>query len=769
MLVLAEPAAMERLRRDGGCRALADPGLVGHLPLVASPSSPGDGLDPEELAGTYERASGRDESVVVALCEVAAAGDLDRFVDRLEALGRWLAGRLQHDRTPFPLAAIVLASHEPITDLDRAALERILAVTGDARASTLDAEGDPPGLPVILPTAIPIYVMVHRGRLDHESRSWSCQEIWPAAVARLLASISLEPRRTAGLRAWRSVAVNYSEGDARDLEREVIEIVREAVDSVEESSEGEGPSAARSSEVETPPSDRVDDAGSPRHRLDKHGVGRAAHDPVPSFWSIEPSFEGGAGGGTSHAGDRLDLADGQPWQSRFTERGRRFISDRFKRVMSSIRSMIGPVSILRRVWRGIHQDSSRLRWYARGGFFTTAGRRELEELSRQKREWEGIRKFDAERDLRIRCARAEAAELDLARSHFVGLGWRIAAAASSGLFAAAIVGVATALLDPAWTITTGVASGAVAVATTLILLIAEAGAGARGRERLEREIVSAEQATSAAYRARLELAARGELLQRSTSWIQNCAKIRDAAKRLLALWDLSLEHASSLGIARSASGGSSLRRWANATMVQVAADLSYDSVAREVREQQPELLPSLQRDFESFWSESLRKIDRHEGGDVVVRRFGRELDAQLRRMRDRVRRELVAVVERWVGEDWAGTAAERVIDVFGTGTEFAGLSVSTRKASGARLRRVIRAHASAEPIAHRLGDSLERATLDGSSVSIAPGSLEPWGCTALAVEEIDVSLPAERRAPAAVFVEGPTPPTAATDRAEDRA
>ena len=751
LIVLAEDSAMDRLRRDGGCRALADPSLVEHLPLVEDPREPEGGRDEVELGERYEQASGRDGGAVVALCELVEEGDLHRFAERLEALGGWLSERLQHDRTPFPLAACVIVSHGPIGGVDRAALDRLVTLSAER-----DLRGDAAagGIATIVPSAIPVYVMVHRTRLDHQSRSWSCRDVWPAAVARLLASIALDPRRPAGLRAWRSVAITYSEEDARGLEREVIEIVREAVDSVDDDVDPTASSSPDRMRTETPPSDRVDDSGVPRHRLDKHGASASTREPVPGFWSLEPSLGVGVGGGVSHVDLRLDLARGSPWRDRFSERGRRFIADRFRRAVESLRVLSGPNSILRKVWRGIHVRHEHLRWHARGGFFTTGARRELDELGTQKLAWDAIESLDAERDRRIRRAKAESVELDLARSHFVGVGWRLSAIGASGLFAAAIVGSVTSMLDPAWTLATGVASGLAAAVTGLVLLLLEVRAGTRGRERLEREASAAEQAIARSFAARLALAARGELLHRSTSWIQNCARVRDAAARLLALWELSLDAASGLGIARSVGAGAALRRWSLATTVQVAADLSYDAVARTVREDRPHLLPELRRRFETFWGSSLRTVDPHEVGDVVARRLGRMLAAELRGMRDEVRGTLIGVVEHWVGEDWAEDASRQVVEVFGLGTEFAGLSVSTRKASGASLRRVIRAHASSELVARRLGESLHQATLDGSPVSHATGPLEPWGCAALAIEEIDVSLPVDRALPTAVFVEG---------------
>lgn len=752
---------MERLRRDGGCRALADSAIVGHLPLLDNPENPPSsiGWNPDELAAVYEQASARNRSAVVAICEAEHEGDLVRFVRRLDALGRWLADRLQHDRTPFPLAACVIAAHGPIAGDDREALETLLSAAKTGGEQTSDPESPTFGLSVIVPTAIPVYAMVHRTRLDHESRGWSCQDIWPAAVARLLASIWIEPRRTAGLRAWRSVSVNYTEGDARALEREVIEIVREAVDSVDD--DADAPRLAATDDrmkPESPPSERVDDGGSPRHRLDKHGSSRGPHEPVPGFWAIEPIFEGGAGGGEAHCKSRLDTAPETPWRSRFFERGRRFIGDRFKRAVEVFRSSSGPRSVLRRVWRGIHDRHDHLRWYADGGFFTIAGRRELESLSKQVYEWQEIRQLDADRDQAIACASAEARELDRARSHFVGIAWRVACAASSGLFAAAIVGSVTAMLEPKWTLYTGIGAGVAAASTGLLLLITEAAAGARGRNRLEREAGGAESAISRSYAARLELSATGELLHRSTAWIQNCARVRDAAKRLLSLWKISLEHASGIGIARSVGAGAPIRSWSASSMVEVAAGLSFDDAARACREEQPDLLPDLRDGFESFWSESMRQVDPHEVGDVVARRFGKSLEAQLRTMRDDVRGKVVAVVERWVGDGWIAQVGDRVVEVFGPGTEFAGLSVSTRKASGADLRRIIRAHASNERVCGRLGDSLRIATLDGSAVSQVMGDLEPWGCVGLAIEEIEVSLPLDRRRPVGVFIEGPQPP-----------
>jgi hypothetical protein len=760
MLVLAEDPAMERLRREGGCRAVAEPSLVGHLPLVAEPRNPGNGRLAEELAEAFERASGRRDLPVVALCEVAVEGDLARFVERLETLGSWLIDRLQHDRTPFPLTACIVVAHGPIAHRDREALESLQARIADTTMNAEVEDGRTSGLAVVVPTAIPIYVAAHRTRLDHESRSWACGEVWPPSVARLLASIEREPRRTSGLRAWRSIAVTYAAASARELEREVVELVREAVDGGDdESSPVSASDPFDRLEPERPPHDRIDDGGNPRHRLDQGGTSTGAHPPVPEFWALEPtSGEEAPGGASRHADARLDLSPSSPWRRRFAERGGRFVRDRFTEVRSVLRVSSGPRSVLHRVWRTVHHRHRSLRWFADGGFFDLSDRRELERLSSQLRAWERIRDTDASRDRKISCAAAEAIELDRARSHFVGIGWRIACATSVGLFVSAIVGAATSMLEPRWTLYTGIGTGVFASLTGLVLLLTELWAGGRGRRRLERGVADAEAMVATAYKDRVELAADGELLNRSTAWIQNCARIRDVAGRLLRIQGMALAGASRMGRLRSPPPGSAVARWMTATMVEIAPDISFEDASRRLREERPDRVLELRSAFEDHWERSLRQFDPTEVGDIVDRRFRPVLEDHLDRMRDEVRADLVAWVDRWVGEEWADEAGDRLAHAFGSGTEFAGLSVPTRRASGVDLRRVIRTHSASASVGERLAAAIRAAALGSAEVCVGGGDLEPWGCVGLAVEEIDVSLPVDRRRPVDVFLEGPQPP-----------
>lgn len=748
---------MERLRRDGGCRAVAEDSVVGHLPLVDDPRRPGGGRDPDEIAETYERASGRRGTPLVALCEVVEDGDLAKFVRRLESLGAWLLERLQPDRTPVPMCACVVACHGPIGADDRDALETLTMRIREPGLALDPETGGVAPIAAIIPASIPIYVAAHRTRLDHDSRSWGCGEIWPASVARLLASIEREPRRTPGLRAWRSIAITYAAASARELEREVIEIVRESLATGGDGDEGSASSDPfERSEPERPPHERVDDGGNPRHRLDGHGQSASGHPPVPGFWMLEPALGTEAPGGADrHATVRLDVARGTPWRTRFSERGRRFMNERFTEVRSILRVSSGPRSILHRVWRSIHARHRLLRWFADGGFFDISERRELDHLSTQLVAWERIRDRDAERDRSIACSRAEAAELDRARSHFVGIGWRFAAATSVGLFVSAIVGSATAMLEPKWTLYTGIGSGVFAAATGIALLLTELFAGRRGRRRLERRVADAEAAVAVAYADRVRLAADGELLNRSTAWIQNCARVRDVAGRLLRIREIAIGGASRVGRLREPPPGSAIARWIAASTVEVAPGVSFDAASRRLREERPELVADLGSGFDDHWSDSMREFDPTEVGDLVDRRFRPRLERQLDRMRDEVRRDLVACVDAWVGEEWADEAGDRLAATFGTGTEFAGLSVTTNRASGVELRRVVRTHSASTRINARLGEAVRRATLDGTEVSVHEGDLEPWGCIGLAIEEIDVSLPIDRRRPVAVFDEGP--------------
>jgi hypothetical protein len=54
---------------------------------------------------------------------------------------------------------------------------------------------------------LPVYLMTDVGRMATDGDLWPSSRVWPVAVGRLISSLSVQPSRIPGLRAWRSFAL----------------------------------------------------------------------------------------------------------------------------------------------------------------------------------------------------------------------------------------------------------------------------------------------------------------------------------------------------------------------------------------------------------------------------------------------------------------------------------------------------------------------------------------------------------------------------------
>jgi hypothetical protein len=741
MFILAAEATLDRLRREAGSPALADAEEVVALPLDRL--AVGSDVElPEQLAELFELAAARGRRPAVAVCEVEREGDVARFTDQLQRLASVLRGRLQRDRMPFPLQAVVIVGQNAVGPRD---LECLRVLSGATRGGGSPAGSD---LEELLPSQLPVYLMLGRTRLDHTSRSWRCSEVWPVAVARLLASVEAEPSRTGGLRSWRSFATSLGGEDAIGLEREVLEIVRSSIGGLSrEVADADAASLVRAlrEEVtpEDPPSDTVSSSSSPKHRLDRFGRGVEPHPPVPAFWELDPAIPDSpepTGGSVRHTLERLDNDPDSRWHERRSERGKVFIHDRRLRVVQSIFTFSGPRSILRRVWQRIHRHPGHLPWHAEGGFIRLGDRRELSIVADQSRAWQEIEALDREVVETRAVAEQMAAELDRARSRFVGIPWRVAAVLCSALFSAAIVGTVTAPFPPKWTLYTGVATAVSAALAGLLIIVTELVAARRGRDLLETANTAAEAALSRAFQARLKLGCDGEILQRSMAWLQSAARVRETARRLLELQSSALERTLVARHFGTAAGRESPRAFERITTIDTNIGINQAGLAAQLRRADPEFVQELDASFQRWWSDALRTTDAGEVGSIDAGRFRPVLERELRNARLQARLRMLQLIEERESKPWLVELADGLARVAGHGTDFAGLSVQTERARGRRLRRATLSIGSSDDLRECMARVLEASALDGFVVSRKPVELSHWGYSAIVIDEISIEV-----------------------------
>jgi hypothetical protein len=763
MFILASAPTIDRLRREAPCRALTEPGGVAVLPLEGlHQGQESDGI--ERNRALFESASARGVRPAVALCEIVREGDLADFVEKLRHAAATLRDALQRDRMPFPLNAVILVGRALLNEADVAALELLGSGSPKPLEKAAAADKRPEADPLrdLVPFDVPIYLFLGRSRLDHASQSWDAAATWPVSVSRLLASIEASPSRTGGLRTCRSVAVTLGSADASGLEREVLTLVRWSLsaDAPLSGSDHAAPEPGRTRNDLTPddpPNDAVDASGAPRHRLDQHGRSRAAHPELPSFWEFEPALDRtdlSTGGATRQSQTRLDDSRESEWQLRRAERGRIFMRDRVRRALAAVYTFAGPRSILRRVWQRIHSHPEHLAWHASGGFVRLGERRELSLVMDQLRGWRAIEQLDGEAREAREVAMAQAAELDRARSRFVGLGWRLAAITCAGLFSAAIVGTAVAPFGPRWVLYTGIGTALAAILAAAAVLLGELWAARRGRALLERSVLHAESCIARAYAARLALGSDGELLQRSMAWLQSAARVRDAARRLLELQTIALERALQGHAPLRTANLTTADDYARQSSVVTNLGLASLRASAELLKREPDFVAQLQSDFRMWWSDAMRSHDPDEVGSVSATKFRPRLESVLRELQLKSRRRLLRFIEQREDRAWIDEAQRDLCRLLGVGSDLPGLGVKTERARGLRLNRSMLAVASGPAMLGAVRGALQTTALDAATVHELQHDLEPWGLSGLALDEITISVRRDSPDEPVRFIEG---------------
>lgn len=766
IVVFATEMVSARLREHGACRALEERACVQFV-LLDGPNwksrtgtATSDDL-PVGLEETIAHASTADRPVMVALCVSNQPGDTARFVDRLRDLGRLISTFMQADRAPLAMNALVVVAPTGLSRSDRDAL----LLLEQNRPTKPDVSIEP--LYCALPARIPIYIATGDSRVDPSGRRWSSDAVWPVTVARLLGSLAIEPKRTHGFRAWRAytIATGTNDADAIDLAagtlvREIL-APRQEVGTRESIAKREAFIVRPQLGVESPPSDRVSSDGCPMHRLDRVENQGAPHPAVPSFWNLAPAESetavGENGESVAHTRERLHYANPSAWQERKTDRGVQFVRDRFERIREGLSTFSGPRSILSRAWRLLHDSPNHLHWFAHGGFYRGRSEHEFQLLSSQMLKWRQLDALDKAAIAACDTARGQAAELDIARSHFVGVTWRAFCIACPALYACAAMGILTASLPSKWTLYVGAISALAAVLAGAIVFWCEWSAGNRGRKLLERSNHQAESAISEAFLARVELGADGELLQRSTAWLQSAARVRDCARRVLDTQLLVLRTATTRRERLAIDAlTDTCRAFQEATTTRGGTSMPAEAVVARIREEDPRRIEMRREEFNEWWTRTISAIDPTCVGGIVSARLREPLLAEIERLRREFTAELGVRLEQLAREEELTALEATVRNSLGTGTDLTMLSVPTFRARGNDLRRVTFVCSGNSAIRSALARAVNAAAMGEHCAIELDAATEDWSGSGLIVDEVSVSFRAtETDAAAAItFDEG---------------
>lgn len=752
LIVLARRAEWERLRAESGASALLLSGTganntssVVWIPLdefaVGRPTC--DELWSERIRPC---AAGAGTPIVVVWCQDAGTSD-GLLASTLASFGDLLIESLQQDRTPPRLKAIIHISPEGIQPDDASFLHWLAQDQATTEPVSQNESGLPsthtdsltPPLTSAWPVGLrelkgphrrPVYLMSERTRVDRQGRAWAVEEVWPLQVARLLAAIEHSPTREGGLRGWRAIAASPSTMAAADLERETYRHVRRCLES-----SGSGASAIDGMRQERPDTELIDTSECPSHCRDINGSG-VSPPRLPDWWALDEHEAVRA------SMERLDDSGGlrtprqSLWYRCFRARGRRFTRDRLQKAAGTLEQVLGRGGLRLRLWRLIHRDAAVLPWIAEGQF--QAALSAPEDLARDLARWESLVDADEAAAKSRRESAIKGSELDLARDHFMSVGWRLMCALSGCLF----ISTAFATMMPSgqfWisaiTATTG---GALAC---FVIGWLEMRAGRRATIEVERDIRAGEAAIADGYYRRVSLGADGDLRGRIQHWTAACSHVRQCAQRLLALRELSerrMLKSSIDGLAASGSLGSFL---------QASSLFLRDVPATGVREapsDHPDLATVLQQsesDFECWWTETLELLDPARSGSIPSRRFMAMLDHRLEVLIEDIRPAVLEILQK---QDMTPNPSQALTDVLqrrlGPSGDFSMIGAPTLRARGHSLRRVVTYLAPSASLASLGQTALQEYVGAAQAVSARVAPVDRWGMLGLFLDEISLTI-----------------------------
>ena len=744
LVLAASRRSWERLRGESGARALAlsedaalEEGRVRWIPLAASDlADPADGSD-AAWSARFRAIAATPQAPLVLLWVASSRGEAPNFLRAMDELGDRMLHSLQGDRVPPRVAAVIYVAEAGLDESDAVALETVACA---GRNLPKGAPLLPRGLREMLGRrGRPTYLMSVRTRVGADGQSWGVGEIWPVEVGRLLASMEDGELRQPGLRAWRSVRFNPTRSPFDRIELEAFRFAREAIGLPDTASavvvEGQG----RQLPVFEAPSSAVPTDRVPQHCKDSP-VRPGARPELPSWWDLAAvSAEELAGERTDTFGSRTGKRSA--WYRRFEERGDMFIEDRRARALESLEETVGPKAVQARAWHAIHDDPALPNWFASGQFYSGPERLTAERRDPLRR-WSELN--SAERRVIEHRSRAvvHARELDVARAHFVGLGWRFACAAAASIFIATVFASLFRVAGWRWVIAMSSAAAAGAIIASALVLWLEARAGRRGRDSVERTVRHSEAAVAEAFLSRMQAGAAGERDGRRRRWFQAAARTRDTASRLKAIADVAEIHALRRASADAPELPPSLRSYVSATTVESAEGaLPVESLRQQLRDDPSRPFEAHRRAYHAWWSEALRVEDPLMTGAIRHRTFGPRLTQAISSIVDGFRRDLISLVERGGEGADALMGSDRAYDAtLGPSGDLRLLGVQTERAKGRQHHRTVMVQAMLRRHAERARVDLAAHFGSAAAPQAFVSEVDRWGCLGLVVDEVAIGF-----------------------------
>ena len=418
-----------------------------------------------------------------------------------------------------------------------------------------------------------------------------------------------------------------------------------------------------------------------------------------------------------------------------------FIEDRRARALESLEETVGPKAVQARAWHAIHDDPALPNWFASGQFYSGPERLTAERRDPLRR-WSELN--SAERRVIEHRSRAvvHARELDVARAHFVGLGWRFACAAAASIFIATVFASLFRVAGWRWVIAMSSAAAAGAIIASALVLWLEARAGRRGRDSVERTVRHSEAAVAEAFLSRMQAGAAGERDGRRRRWFQAAARTRDTASRLKAIADVAEIHALRRASADAPELPPSLRSYVSATTVESAEGaLPVESLRQQLRDDPSRPFEAHRRAYHAWWSEALRVEDPLMTGAIRHRTFGPRLTQAISSIVDGFRRDLISLVERGGEGADALMGSDRAYDAtLGPSGDLRLLGVQTERAKGRQHHRTVMVQAMLRRHAERARVDLAAHFGSAAAPQAFVSEVDRWGCLGLVVDEVAIGF-----------------------------
>ena len=623
---------------------------------------------------------------------------------------------------------------------------------------------------------LPVYLMTDVGRMATDGDLWPSSRVWPVAVGRLISSLSVQPSRIPGLRAWRSFALVGAEKELDPVgeatRRAELQILNYGV---EGSESGRNDGKERDlGEIKWPSKDVRIDFSVPKHPLDHYG-GRGDQerlqladwwelgdkDDLHSLGSREASIPYQRSTRTEFSQNKSQGSSNE-WNGRMKERGEAFRKGRLEEDSQEIKALFGNDSLHGWSWKLIHEDPIRVDLIRSNGFMrrdpddgTPFVERLDQDLGAQHTSQidsshpGNIQAADDQRKRAIEEAVVVTEHLQTARRSFVSLGWRLACACAGALFASSAIGslpVGPILRGGGWdwAIQVGVYAAAGSAVASVTLLLLEWRAGKRAASVAEDKLQVAEKSIANSFLKRLELLRNGINLRKHTISLQSAAAVSDSAQRLKAMMDRDSSgvHAGSGGDGsdEDLEEGCVSKRYQQATTGVLTPPLTREMLEDEFSTANPGWLGKEAEEYLTWWEKNLDKLDPNIVGSLRERAFVEAWTGRWSEIRRRLRQRFRGQVINHFHSNAVAMKAGPVGVWVGASSDIPGLSCLTSRAATWERRRWMHVMAPDRSLLDAIGSELRPRLGSDVAVSMATTETDGWGGLALIVDEIDVTI-----------------------------